>query len=128
MLQAMLRFLFRKMWKTRWMTVSTLLGLILAVAFTTSIPMYANGSLKNVVQQSLQEENQGLPAGTLLIRHQTVGSDVPELESIQDVNSFITDEIPQRIDFPYHNFVRSYGLRTANVFPKDPEKADSVRR
>lgn len=128
MFLAMLRFLYRKMWKTRWLTLSTLAGLIIAVAFTTSIPMYANGSLKRVVQQSLLEENQGLPAGALLIRYQTVGSDVPDLSDIEKVDAFISNEIPQRIAFPYHNFVRSYGLRSATVYPADPDKADNVRR
>ena len=44
----LLRLLFRKMWNTRWMTFSTLIGLIVAVAFTSSIPMYADGALKRV--------------------------------------------------------------------------------
>ncbi len=52
----MFRFLFRKMWNTRWLTLSTLIGLIMAVAFTTSIPMYADGSLKRVVAKSLEEK------------------------------------------------------------------------
>lgn len=125
---AMLRFLYRKMWKTRWLTISTLAGLIIAVAFTTSIPMYANGSLKRVVQQSLLEENQGLPAGALLIRYQTVGSDVPDLDSIEEVDQFIANEIPQRIDFPQHNYVRTYGFRTGTVYSADPEQTDNVRR
>ena len=49
----LLRLLFRKMWNTRWMTFSTLIGLIVAVAFTVSIPMYADGALKRVVAQTL---------------------------------------------------------------------------
>lgn len=57
----MLRFLIRKMWNTRWLTLSSLVGLIMAVAFTTSIPMYADGSLKRVVAKSLQEKTGGLP-------------------------------------------------------------------
>ncbi len=73
------RFLYRKMWNTRWLTISTLFGLIVAVYFTTSIPMYADGSLKRVIGQSLLEENRGFPAGSVLIRHQTVGSERPDL-------------------------------------------------
>ena len=67
------RFLFRKMWNTRWMTLSSLAGLIIAVAFATSIPMYADGALKRVVAESLKDESSGLPAGSLLMRYQATG-------------------------------------------------------
>ena len=53
-MNALIRFLFRKMWNTQWLTLSTLAGLFVAVAFTTSIPMYADGALKRVIAQSLQ--------------------------------------------------------------------------
>lgn len=69
----LLRLLFRKMWNTRWMTFSTLIGLIVAVAFTVSIPMYADGALKRVVAQTLQDNSEGLPAGSLLMSYQAPG-------------------------------------------------------
>ncbi len=125
---AILRFLFRKMWNTRWLTLSTLSGLIVAVAFTTSIPMYADGSLKRVVSTSLQEHNQGFPAGSLLIRYQAVGSDRPDLQSLTELDQFIQQELPERIGFPFHSFVRSLSLRGTTVSPVDPEKVDASRR
>ena len=55
------------------MTLSSLAGLIIAVAFATSIPMYADGALKRVVAESLKDESSGLPAGSLLMRYQATG-------------------------------------------------------
>lgn len=123
------RFLFRKMWNTRWLTISTLLGLIVAVSFTTSIPMYADGSLKRVVGESLQENNKGLPAGTILMRYQAVGSERPELDAFNNVDEYIREQIPENINFPYHNYVRMLSIRNTRVTPVDPEIVDpSIRR
>ncbi|PZE22894.1 ABC transporter permease [Paenibacillus xerothermodurans] len=124
----MLRFLFRKMWNTRWLTLSSLLGLIMAVAFTTSIPMYADGSLKRVVTKSLQEKTGGLPAGSVLIRYQAAGSDRADLSALTDVDQYITDELPKDIAFPYQAFVRSYSIRASQLIPDDTVKVDPSKK
>jgi putative ABC transport system permease protein len=124
----MLRFLFRKMWNTRWLTLSTLAGLIMAVAFTTSIPMYSDGSLKRVVAKSLEEESSGLPAGSLLIRYQAVGSDRAEKEPLQDVDQYIQEQIPKDIGFPAEAYARNYSIRSAQITPEDPKKVDPSKR
>jgi putative ABC transport system permease protein len=124
----MLRFLFRKMWNTRWLTLSTLIGLIMAVAFTTSIPMYADGSLKRVVSKSLEEKSDGLPAGSLLIRYQAVGSERTEHEPLNDVNQYIQEQIPQDLGFPALAYSRSYSIRGAQITPEDPTKVDPSKR
>ena len=69
----MFRFLFRKMWNTRWLTLSSLAGLIIAVAFAVSIPMYADGALKRVVTQISASKSEGL-AGRLLINEVSVSA------------------------------------------------------
>ncbi|WP_042159868.1 FtsX-like permease family protein [Paenibacillus gorillae] len=120
------RFLFRKMWNTRWMTISTLAGLTMAVAFATSIPMYADGALKRVVAQSLQQKSAGLPAGSLLMRYQSQGGKT-DLAALTDVSSFITEEVPGKIGFPYDTAVRTYSIRSADVIPEDPNKVDASR-
>ncbi|MGO4274030.1 ABC transporter permease, partial [Paenibacillus sp. TAF58] len=124
----MLRFLFRKMWNTRWLTLSTLLGLVMAVAFTTSIPMYADGSLKRVVAKSLEEKSEGLPAGSLLMRYQAVGTERAGLEELKDVNVYIQDEIPKDVGFPLQTYARSYSIKGAQLAPADGTKADPSKR
>ncbi len=124
----MLRFLYRKMWNTRWLTLSTLLGLVMAVAFTTSIPMYADGSLKRVVAKSLQEKSTGLPAGSLLIRYQAVGSERAELDALNDADLYIQNQIPQDIGFPTDAYVRNYSIKGAQLTPVDTTKVDPSKR
>lgn len=124
----MLRFIFRKMWNTRWLTLSTLAGLIMAVAFSTSIPMYADGALKRVVSASLREKSDGFPAGSLLMRYQATGSDRADLEAFRDVSRYIEEDVPERIGFPYAAYVRAISLRGAQLQAVDPEKVDPSKR
>ncbi|OXM85963.1 ABC transporter permease [Paenibacillus rigui] len=125
---SMLRFLYRKMWNTRWLTLSSLLGLIMAVAFTTSIPMYADGSLKRVVSKSLEEKNGGLPAGSVLIRYQASGNDRADLDALREVDQYIQNELPRTIAFPYEAYVKSYSIRASQLSPDDPKKIDPSKK
>ncbi len=124
----MLRFLLRKMWNTRWMTLSSLLGLLIAVAFTTSIPMYADGALKRVVAKSLQAKSEGLPAGSVLIRYQASGGERAELEAYDAVNAFIRDEVPSRIGFPQQAYVSYISIRGSQLGVVDPQRTDPSKR
>ncbi|RKP55303.1 ABC transporter permease [Cohnella endophytica] len=125
-MNALIRFLFRKMWNTRWMTLSTLAGLLVAVAFTTSIPMYADGALKRVVSQSLKDNSEGLPAGSLLIRYQSTDGKT-DMDSFKEVDKYIGEEVPSNIGFPVQVSQRSLSLRSGEVSPEDPKKVDASR-
>lgn len=124
----LLRFLFRKMWNTRWLTLSTLSGLIVAVAFTTSIPMYADGALKKVVADTLRERSEGFPAGSLLMRYQAAGNDRPDLDQFAEVTRYIEEEVPVRIGFPHTTYVQTISLRGAQLSPMDPAQVDPSKR
>ncbi|QAY65448.1 ABC transporter permease [Paenibacillus protaetiae] len=121
------RFLFRKMWNTRWLTISTLMGLIIAVAFATSIPMYADGALKRVVTESLKEKSEGMPAGSLLMRYQAPGGAKTDLKALDSVDQYIREGVPAAIGFPSGTYVRNYSIRSADVVPEDSSKVDASR-
>ncbi|MFD3269046.1 ABC transporter permease [Paenibacillus dendritiformis] len=123
----LLRFLFRKMWNTRWLTVSTLVGLIVAVSFTVSIPMYSDGALKRVVTKTLQENSGGLPAGSLLMRYQGSSGAKVDPNALQEVDRYIREDVKDQIGFPVQEFVNLRVLRTAEVYPVDPTKVDASR-
>lgn len=125
-MMSLIRFLFRKMWNTRWLTISTLAGLLVAVAFTTSIPMYADGALKRVVAQSLKDNSNGLPAGSLLIRYQSTDGKT-DRAGFDSVNQYISEDVPKKIGFPVEASQRSLTIRSAEVTPEDPTKVDASR-
>lgn len=121
------RFLFRKMWNTRWLTLSTLAGLTMAVAFATSIPMYADGALKRVVAESLQEKSTGMPAGSLLMRYQSTPGQNTDLAALAELDSYIRSEVPKDIGFTYNTYLKNFSIRSADVVPEDPTKVDAGR-
>ncbi|WP_424768317.1 ABC transporter permease [Paenibacillus sp. sgz302251] len=121
------RFLFRKMWNTRWLTLSTLAGLTLAVAFATSIPMYADGALKRVVAESLQQKSTGLPAGSLLMRYQSPAGEKTDIPALTELDRYIAEGVPHEIGFPYETFVKSFSIRSSEVVPEDTTKVDAGR-
>lgn len=123
----LLRLLFRKMWNTRWMTFSTMIGLIVAVAFTVSIPMYADGALKRVVAQTLQDNSEGLPAGSLLMSYQAPGGAKTDTRGLDEVDRYIREDVPRDIGFPFHTYVNSRSIRSTEVNPEDPTKVDASR-
>jgi putative ABC transport system permease protein len=123
-MNALIRFLFRKMWNNRWLTLSTLAGLLIAVAFTTSIPIYADGALKRVVAESLKENSKGLPAGTHLIGYQAPGGRT-DWEAFRSVDQYIAEEVPEKIGFPAEASQKSASLRPTEVVPEDPTKVDA---
>lgn len=123
----LLKFLFRKMWNTRWLTASTLLGLIVAVSFTVSIPMYADGALKRVVAKSLADNSSGLPAGSLLMSYQAPGGTKTDPAAYASVDSYIQNEVPKNIGFPQQVYVETRSIRSTEVSPEDPTKVDASR-
>lgn len=123
----LIRLLFRKMWNTKWLTISTLLGLIVAVSFTVSIPMYSDGSLKRVVSSTLIANSEGMPAGSLLMSYQASGGAKTDPTALENVNKYITDEVPQEIGFPFDTYVNTRSLRTSEIYPDDPTKVDASR-
>lgn len=123
----LLRLLFRKMWNTKWLTLSTLLGLVVAVSFTVSIPMYSDGSLKRVVSSTLKAESEGLPAGSLVMSYQAAGGAKTDLAGLEAVTKYIAEDVPKEIGFPYQSYVNSRSIRGTEVYPEDPTKVDASR-
>ncbi len=108
------------------MTLSSLAGLIIAVAFATSIPMYADGALKRVVAESLKDESSGLPAGSLLMRYQATGGNA-DLNALTEVSRYVKEDVPKEIGFPYGTYLQNMAIRSAELTPEDPSKVDASR-
>lgn len=125
---AMLRFLIRKMWNTRWLTLSAFVGLVVAVAFSTSIPMYADGALKRVVAKTLQEKSDGMPAGSLVMRYQAAGSDKADVAAFREADRYIREDVPKTLSLPYTTFAGVMSVRGSQITPAEASKADPSKR
>lgn len=122
------RFLFRKMWSNRWLTGSSLLGLIIAVALTTSIPMYTDGSMQRFVNKELEAQSEGLPAGSMVLRYQRMGSEKAELDKFNAMRKYVAEEVTMQAGFPNETLYETMGLRNERITPVDPDAVDPSRR
>ncbi len=120
-------YLLLKMWQNRAYTLSTLLGLTVAVAFAMSIPMYADGTLKRLVAKSLQEETKGLPAASLYVKYQPGAAKETDLESLDELDRWMAEELPGRIDFPADAHSGRMHLPASTVRMAEPGTGSSSR-
>ncbi len=122
-----LLYLILKMWQNRWFTFSTLLGLTVAAAFAMSIPMYADGTLKRLVEKSLQEETKGLPASSLYMNYQGESGEETDLESLAEADGWISGELPGQIGFPVDAYSSRMALMPSTVRRAEESSAGTSR-
>jgi putative ABC transport system permease protein len=124
-----IKLLYRKMWNNKWLTLSLLTGLILAVALSTSIPIYTDGSLKRLLDKEIRDETTGLSAGALVSRYQTVSGSPPTMEEYEAIDDYYRESVPHIFGLGIKERVQMVGLRPGQVLPVDRERVNpGVRR
>jgi putative ABC transport system permease protein len=127
-MKGMLRFVRRKMWNNRILTASTMLGLLIAVAFTACIPVYTEHALKKLMVSSLTEDAGSSPPGSLLLRYQAARGTHTKVEELQTVNDYVANRLPSQIGYPRKQSVEAYSLAQSQLRPGGEGKADNRRR
>lgn len=110
------------MWLLAWqkfknkkgMTAIQVLGLALAVALLTAVPLYANGALANVVTETLksaQGDAKGLPPEALTIRFQAVGNIAPDPAQVRAFLDYAEGALAEESGLSLRRSLGAYGLR-----------------
>ena len=123
----MLLFVLRKMAANRWMVASLLIGVILAVAMVTTIPIYSRGILTRLLMRDLQiyQETSGIFPGSVQIEgYLTLDPEVDDvLGQFDELTGAVDREVRRGIVAPIttasrrlqQNFLRLFDPR----FPDD---------
>ncbi|TVQ22394.1 MAG: FtsX-like permease family protein, partial [Spirochaetaceae bacterium] len=125
----MVLFVLRKMLANKWMVASLLIGVILAVAMVTTIPIYSHGILTRMLLRDLQiyQENSRVYPGSLSVSgYITLNEFGPErLDWVDDLSALVRDEVPRGLPVPtltesehlQQNFLRAerVGTEAASV-------------
>ncbi|MDQ6422385.1 ABC transporter permease [Paenibacillus sp. LHD-117] len=127
-MKQMLRFIRRKMWNNRTLTASSFIGLLLAVAFTASIPVYTEHALSKMIATSLNDSDAAPPPGSLLLRYQAARNAKTELDELKAVDAYIENKLPQEIGYPRKHSVASYALGQSQLRPSGGQTTDNRRR
>ena len=128
-MKSMLRFVLRKMGSNRLLTAGTFIGLVVAVAFTVSIPIYTNGAVARLVSWQMQNYSGGLPVGSLLVRYQPRGMAIQnEMKQWEDLNRYVQGEIPRLLSLSVESQVKTLAVRAGQIYPEDSGQAGASRR
>ncbi|RXZ80338.1 FtsX-like permease family protein [Paenibacillaceae bacterium] len=114
-MKPLFRFLRRKMWNNRPLTISSFIGLLLAVSFTSSIPLYADHALSRIISSSLAEESSGAPPGSLLTRYQATRSEHTDPEALAALHDYMMDKLPGQIDYPLLQSIATYSVAQSQL-------------
>jgi putative ABC transport system permease protein len=124
----MFRFVRRKMRNNRVLTASSFVGLLIAVAFAASIPVYTEHALTKTMNAALSEGESTAPPGSLLVRYQAARGTHTALEELKSWNEYLTETLPGGIGYPLSQYVIHYGLTQSQLRPSGAGQADNRRR
>lgn len=114
----MIYIVLRKLFQNKWLSICLLLGFVLAVATTSSIPMFTRGASFNEYLKSLrnsQEETGIYPGNTLIGQSLTVQTVTDFTKEYQKIDTLVTDNLIHRIGLPLQSFVKHIKSSPENV-------------
>ena len=123
----MFLFVLRKMAANKWMVASLLIGVILAVAMVTTIPIYSRGILTRLLLRDLQiyQEETGRYPGALEVEgYLTMDPEEREelLETYDELTEAVNREVRRGIAVPFQTTARTLQQNFLRVH--DPTRPD----
>jgi len=115
----LLPFVLRKLRQNPGTALAAWFGLFVAAAFAMSIPMYADGALRQVAAHVLEQAEGGLPSASLLIKYQPRGTEPADAADVTATADWLRGEWPEELGLPVLAFAERWSLRTANVRAAD---------
>lgn len=103
----MLTFVFRKIARNRWLMLCLLVGLVVSVAMTSSIPIFSQGVFQRVFTRSLEEyqELSGAYPGELLVRKQINSAD--DVADLAKAYASLDEAVEKNVAPSFHLVYRS---------------------
>lgn len=124
---ALLVMILRKMVKHKWLELSLLLGLVLAVALVSSMPIYAGAILQRMLikdLEHLQIETEQYPGIHWSSASVDAMSPQERAGIIHQADRFIQDQIHQGFGLPVHSYVRERETDRFRMVPVHEDQLD----
>jgi len=122
----------KRLWSQKGLNLATLLGLIVVIALTLSIPLYADAIYYRIFRRELQESTQFMGRDTgrspfaFMFRYIGSWKGVVDWQDIQPVDQYFVQTVPGMIGLPQDLFVRYVKTDNFRLFPQeDVAYADS---
>lgn len=108
----------RRLWSTRWLALATALGLMIVVALTLSIPLYADAVYNRIFNTELRER-EGVKRPPYAFMYRYIGGWYGALDwsDITQTDEYMTERVPGVLDLPRQLLIRYFKTDTFQVFP-----------
>ena len=124
----MLAFLWKKVWKNKWMMVSLLLGNILLMGIASGIPMYAQATLQRMLNLQFRQyqDDNGVYPGRINIQIPITNENGPTAaQQYETGRAAVLDQLPRSFGVPSLSSKSTISLASIGILPQTPMGDDS---
>ena len=115
----------KRLFSQRWLALATTLGLIITVALTMSVPLYADAVYYRVLREKLVQET-AHPPFAFMFRYVGAWAVPVQLEDIQQVDEYLSRVVGPALGLPRKTYVRFLETDKFQLFPlEDVAYADA---
>lgn len=129
-IRAIFSITLKRLWAQRGLTIVTVIGLTIAVALITTVPIYADAVNFRMLQEQLsnQSERGGRPPFAYLYNYIGSWYDPVEWETIQPVDDYLQERGPQALGLPAELIVRHIESNTYRLYPSGSDNYEDEDR
>ena len=106
----------RRLTAEPWLSIAIALGLLAAVAFTTSVPAYTNAVYARLLHKELHEKTRNYPPFAFMFHYLGSKHELVEWEEIQPVDTFLSGQAVTRLGLPQTISVRHFQTVPFSIF------------
>jgi putative ABC transport system permease protein len=118
----------KRLFSQRWLALATALGLVITVALTTSVPLYADAIHYRVMHENLTKGQSGARSQfVFLFRYVGAWVGASEWEDIQTVDEYLTNAAGSTLGLPQKLVVRCFETDSFRLFPQEEVAYADVR-
>ncbi|MDE0633998.1 MAG: ABC transporter permease [Caldilineaceae bacterium] len=111
----------RRLKAEAWLAAAISIGLLAAVAFTTSIPTYSNAVYARLLRKELHEKTRNYPPFAFMFHFLGAKHGYAEWDDVRSVDSFLTKQAAGDLGLPRTVDVRFFQTVPFSIFPRDAE-------
>jgi len=104
-----------------WLAAAMAVGLLAAVAFTTSIPTYSNAVYVRLLRKELHEKTKNYPPFAFMFHFLGAKHGYAEYDDVRSVDTFLTNQAAGSLGLPRTIDVRFFQTVPFSIFPQDAE-------
>ena len=121
----------KRLWSSRALTAAIMLGLIMAVALVTSVPLYSDAVNYQLMREELsriQTESRPRPPFAFMYRYVGAWHGAVEWEDYMPISSYLTGQGPATIGLPLELQVRHIKTDNFRLFPASEAEYADIRK